>query len=348
MKTKLGLLAVTGLVALAASVTAAAAADRAFTVATWGGAYTKNQRTAVVDPFSTASGTTVLDAPYTGGLGEVRTMSETGNPTWDVVQMGGPEAISGCLEGLLEPLDAGRLENAKDLGAVGVTECGAGAIAWSMVIAYNTKLTGDQPKTWSDFWDVKKYPGKRGFRRGPQYALEAALIADGVAYDKIYDVLSTPEGVDRAFKKLDKIKDHVQWWEKGAQPPELLANENLVMSTSYVGRILAAVKEGAPLAIGWDEAFFSVDYWVVVKDSPNIETAYNFLNFATKPKPQADFARLQAVAPVNMKSAVLLSADDLAKIPAGDNLNNQIPFSDAFWIDQLESLTNRFNTWLAQ
>ncbi len=36
-------------------------------------------------------------------------------------------------------------------------------------------------------------------------------------------------GVDRAFAKLDTIKDSVVWWEAGAQPPQLLADGEVVM-----------------------------------------------------------------------------------------------------------------------
>ena len=49
--------------------------------------------------------------------------------------------------------------------------------------------------------------------------LEMALMGDGVPAAEVYDLLGTEEGVKRAFAKLDTIKDHVVWWEAGAQPP---------------------------------------------------------------------------------------------------------------------------------
>lgn len=69
-------------------------------------------------------------------------------------------------------------------------------------------------------FDVEEFPGTRGLRRGAKFNREIALMADGVAPEDVYDELSTEEGVDRAFAKLDELKEHIQWWEAGAQPPE--------------------------------------------------------------------------------------------------------------------------------
>jgi putative spermidine/putrescine transport system substrate-binding protein len=323
-------------------------ADREFTVATWGGGYTDNQRAAFFDPFTAASGTKVIDGVYTGGMGELQSMAETGNPIWDVVDFGGPETVAACREGLIEPIDFSRVENIDALGATAEKECGVGFVAWSMILAYNIDLTGDQPKSWKDFWDLEKYPGKRGLRNSPQYALEGALFADGVSDAEVYKLLATEEGVDRAFAKLDEIKEHIHWWSQGAQPPELLKNESIVMSTSYVGRVLAAAKEGAPVALGWDDGFHSTSYWVIVKDSPNQDDAYDYINFTTAPKPLAEFGAVQGMAPLHKDSAALIPVEKLKDLPAGKNLMHQHALSDEFWVDNLETLTNRFNTWVAQ
>ena len=49
---------------------------------------------------------------------------------------------------------------------------------------------------------MKKFPGKRAIRSTPDTVLEAALMADGVPFDQVNDVLKTPEGLDRAFNKI--------------------------------------------------------------------------------------------------------------------------------------------------
>lgn len=337
---------------LLATVVMAAGVGQSFaddvTVATWGGSYTEKQRSSIFDPYTEKSGNKVLDAVYTGGLGQIQAMVESGNTTWDVIQMGAPETLNACAQGLIEELDTSKLEHAADFQGPGINKCGIGAIGWGMVIAYNKKATGDEPKTWNDFWDLKKYPGKRAMKREPQNNLEGALLADGVAPADVYKVLATPEGVDRAFKKLDEIKSQIQWWEAGAQPPEWLANGSVAMSTTFVGRILEAQAEGAPIAFGWSGSLYSVDYWAIVSGTKNTDVAYSFLSYATSPEAQAAFSKIQPVAPVNQKSSSLLSPERIAIMPVGDNLKDAVPTDSGFWNDNLESLTERFNAWTAR
>ena len=83
----------------------------------------------------------------------------------------------------------------------------------------------------ADFFDIEKFPGKRGMRKLGKAMLEMALMGDGVPAAEVYDLLGTEEGVQRAFAKLDTIKDHVVWWEAGAQPPQLLADGEVSMTT---------------------------------------------------------------------------------------------------------------------
>jgi putative spermidine/putrescine transport system substrate-binding protein len=78
-------------------------------------------------------------------------------------------------------------------------------------------------------------------------------------------MLSTEEGVDRAFKKLDTIKSQVVWWEAGAQPPQLLADGEVVMSSAWNGRIANAIKEGKTFKIVWDAQGFDYDYFAIPK-----------------------------------------------------------------------------------
>lgn len=318
------------------------------TVATWGGSYTQKQRAAIIDPFTAASGTKVLDASYSGGLGQIRAMVDAGNTTWDVIQLGSAESINACAEGLIVPLDKSKLEHIKDFDASAVSDCGIGSAGWSLIIGYNTKAVGSEPTSWADFWDVKKFPGKRAMRREAKNNLEAALLADGVSPAELYQILGTPEGIDRAFRKLDELKPNIQWWETGAQPAEWLGNGNVVMTTSFIGRILEAKAEGAPVNFTWSGAMYSVDSWAIIAGSKNEKAAYDFINFATSPEAQAEFSKLQAVAPVNLKSEALLSPERTAIMPVGSNLAKNIHLDHAFWNDNLEALTERFNAWLAR
>src|SRR5690606_33717692 len=123
---------------------------------------------------------------------------------------------------------------------------------------------------------------RRGMRRVPRGNLEFALIADGVNPAEVYDVLSTPEGVDRAFAKLDTVKKDVVWWEAGSQPPQLLADGEVVMTTAYNGRIFnAAIDEKKPFEIVWDGQVYDVNMFAIPKGTAKLEAALEFIAFAT-------------------------------------------------------------------
>ena len=144
---------------------------------------------------------------WDGGVGTLRAKIQGGNNNWDVVQVESEELLLGCEEGLYEKLDWAKLGGKDKYLPDAVNDCGVGAIVYSFILAYDgDKIKGDAPKSWADFWNVQKWPGKRALRKGPKTTLEIALMADGVAPKDVYKTLGTTDGVERAFKKLDQIE----------------------------------------------------------------------------------------------------------------------------------------------
>ena len=224
------------------------------TVVSWGGSYAHAIDKGYLEPFASETGIDIRIEDYNGGLAQVRAQVETGNVHWDVVDLETADAVSGCDEGILERIDSAALPPGPD-GAPAMEdflpgslfECAVGILFYSTVYAYNPeRIAGEPPATMADFFDLERFPGRRGMRRVPHANLEFALIADGVPLDQVYATLDTPEGVDRAFRKLDTVKDQVVWWEAGAQPPQMLADGEVVMSTAYNGRIFNAQALEAP------------------------------------------------------------------------------------------------------
>ncbi|MEM9205650.1 MAG: ABC transporter substrate-binding protein [Pseudomonadota bacterium] len=342
--------------------TAAHATD--LTVVSWGGAYTKSQVEAYHKPFTAETGTNIISEDYNGGIAEIKAQVEAGNVTWDVVDVELSDAVRACDEGLAEPIDKSILPPAPDgtpatedfiAGTLDV-ECAVPTIVWSTIFAYDSSKIETGPTTIADFFDLEAFPGKRGLRKSPKANLEMALMADGVAGEDVYEVLSTPEGIDRAFAKLDSIKSEVVWWEAGAQPPQLLADGEVAMTTAYNGRIFNAVaSEDKPFNIVWDGQVWDLDLWIIPKGAPNKDAALEFVKYSTDTQRLADQASWISYGPTRQSSSSLVGSfhdnPDLKMAPqmptAPENFTNAIQNDFEFWADYQDELNERFNAWLA-
>jgi putative spermidine/putrescine transport system substrate-binding protein len=333
------------LLATALCAGVAAQAQQQITVVNFGGVQAQAQKKAYYDPFEKATGIKVIPVEYNGEQAKVKAMVETKKVTWDVVEAESPDAQRGCDEGMFEKIDWSKLPKA-DMVPAAVTDCGVGIFVWSTVLAYNGDKLKDGPKTWADFWDVKKFPGKRSMRKGARYNLEFALMADGVKPADVYKVLATKEGAERGFKKLTELKPNIQWWEAGAQPPQFLVAGDVIMSTVYNGRIDAANREGKNLMIGWTGGIYDLDYWVIPKGAPNKDASLKFIAFASTPDAQAEYAKNIAYGPTNTKALAKLDAKTLANLPTSPaNSKDALQFNLKFWADQGEDLEKRFASW---
>lgn len=340
--------ALLGAAALFAATSAAAAE---ITVVSFGGANGQALSQAYYQPFAEKSGVKVLGAEYNGEQARIKAMVDTGRVTWHVVDVELDVLGRGCESGLYEKLDWSKLGKKEDFLPEAVTECGAGAFVWSTALAYNADKLKTAPTGWKDFWDTEKFPGKRSMRKGARYNLEFALMADGVAPGDVYKVLEGPGGIDRAFAKLDTLKPHIQWWEAGAQPPQMLVAGDVVMSTAYNGRIDAARREGRNLNVVWDGSIYDLDYWVIPKGAPNQKEAYDFLAYALAAEPQQQYTKLIAYGPTNTKAMNGLDEKILADMPnSPQNAKTALSASAGsdFWIDHGEELEQRFAAWAAR
>lgn len=355
------LLATTVLATLGAG--AASAQDRTLNVLDWGGAYGASHEVAYNQPFEAKTGITVNVADADNPAVPVKAMVEAGNVTADVASVEYADAVRLCDEGALETIDASKLAPAADGTAAAddfipgaLTDCFVATDVYAMVLAYDTtKFPDAKPASPADFFDTTAFPGKRTLRKGAKFNLELALMADGVPAADVYTTLATPEGVDRAFAKLDTIKDDVVWWEAGSQPPQLLADGEVTMAYAFNGRIFnAAVIEGKPFEIIWDGQIYEMEGWVVPKGAPNAEAALEYIAFSTEAPQLAKAAEQISYGPPRLSSAALVGNVAGKDVPMGphlptapENLSKGIASNLDFWVDHDGELTERFNAWLA-
>ena len=348
---KTSAVAAAGLFALGALGSGIGQAQESLTAVSYGGAYQDSQRAAFFKPFTKETGVVINEVKWSGEVAKIKAMVESGNVEWDVVDVEKAEMFFMCEEGLLEKIDWSALGGKDRFYPAAVHECGVGAIFWATIWAYDKDRVKKTPMNWKDFWDVEKFPGPRSLRRNPKSTLEFALMADGVPTAKVYDVLRTKEGIERAFRKLDQIKPHVKvWWTAGAQPPQLLTDREVMYTTAYNGRIYNAIaKEGKNFKIVWDQQLAELDYWVIPKGTKKKDLALKFIAFATQPKRQGEQTKHISYSPTVKAALPYINPGILPHLPTNpENFKNALQVDTAFWIENLELLTEEFEGWLAK
>ena len=347
-----------------ALATAWATAAESITVVSWGGSYARACVEGYHKAFTAETGIEIKLEDYNGGLAEVRAQVDAGAVHWDVVDVEIADGARGCDEGLFAVFDPGTLPPGTDGSAPGddyypgtINECGADTLYYSTVYAYNVeKMPGDKPTTMQDFFDLERFPGRRGMRRSPVANLEFALLGDGVGVDEVYAVLDTEAGVDRAFAKLDTIKDHVVWWEAGAQPPQMLADGEVIMSTAYNGRIFnAQVLEKQPFVIVWDGQVLDTASLAIVEGAPNPTGAQRFVEFAARPSSMAGVARHISYSPTRRSAEALITTHAETGVQmrrhmpnTPENANRALHNDWRWWSDNRDDMNERFAAWLAR
>ena len=341
------------------------------TLVSWGGAYQESQQRAYVEPYIEMNPgvTATWDSSSNEAVAKLRAMAEAGNVTWDVVDVVASDAIRLCDEGLaleidfdeeLAPGDDGSSAS-DDFGDLIVSDCFIPQIVYSTTAGYRADLLPEgapKPDSICAFFDTATYPGQRSLERRPINNMEWALYCDGVAKEDIYDVLETEEGQDRAFAKLDTIKDSVVWWSAGADTPQLLADGEVVMGTTYNGRLFSVIEEqGQPVEMLWDMQVFDLDGWIIPAglSDERLARAMDFVRFATDTQRLADQAKYISYGPARASSAPLvgqhadLGIDMAPHMPTDPaNATNTLLYNYEWWADYRDDLDAKFQAWLAQ
>ena len=331
-----------GLAALTIALAGSGARAQSMVFTSWGGTTQDAQKKAWAEPFTAASGIAVKqDGPT--DYGKLKAMVESGNVDWDVVDVEGVFALAAAKAGLLEPLDFSVIKK-DDLDPRFVSDHFVGSFYYSFVLGYNkSAFGGKEPSRWADLFDTKAFPGKRTFYKwSAPGVLEIALLADGVAPDKLY-----PLDLDRAFKKLDTIKSDIVWWGGGAQSQQLLASGEAPIGMFWNGRIFAIQADNPDVGLSWDQNLTAADVLVVPKGAKNKDAAMKFLAEASSAKAQADMAKETNYAPTNLKSKDLLDPGIASFLP--DQFKaTQINLDMGYWAEHRDEIGKRWYDWQAK
>ncbi|MBY3328942.1 ABC transporter substrate-binding protein [Rhizobium laguerreae] len=325
-----------------------------------GGDYGTAVVNAFVRPFEAETGVRVTSITDQTDLAQLELMVTSNSVSVDVATLGYGEALAAGARGRLEKIDYSiyKQDELNGIPEFARDPFSVGALMYAYVMAYNTKkypADKQTPQSWSDFWDLKKFPGARTLVSG-QYGdggpWEEALLAKGVAANAIY-----PMNIDQVFASLNKIKPDIRkWWATGSEVQQMMHDGTVDLAQSFDGRANLLIDQGAPIAINWNQAKTVWDSWVIPKGSPNTEQAQRFIEFATRSDRQAAFAQLIPYGPSNLNAFKSIPENIGRKLASHpDNLAKSIR-TDYGWyaevgtdgLSNIERLVQRWNAWILE
>ena len=336
----------TGTVAVLTLGGSAAMAEGTITFTSFGGAFQDAQRQALLEPTAEAMGITILEDTLSG-IAEVRAQVMAGAVTWDIVDLGLADCAAAEAEGILEPLDYDIIST-EGFDPAAYSDAWAGTIYFSTVLAYDTDLYGDNPpQTWADFWDVEGFPGARSLRNVPVGTLEIALLADGVPIDEIY-----PLDVDRAFAKMEEIRDHIDvWWTSGAQSAQLMADGEVDMLAIWNGRLDAVVEDGVAASYTYNQGIAALDCLAIPRGAPNKELAMEALAMMLAPEQQARMPQYINYGPTTslaFEQGVITDEQIQISPSAPQNLAVQVITDADWWAENRQAVQERWDAFIIQ
>jgi putative spermidine/putrescine transport system substrate-binding protein len=304
-------------------------------------------QSAYAQPFTAVTGTPVQQSVWEGGIETLRSQGKAADNTWDLVLVDADELSVGCAEGLFEKLDWSAIGGKDHYVPPAVSDCGLGAVIVATVLAWDKDKLPVAP-TWQDFWDVAKYPGKRGLRKSVRGNLEFALMADGVAPADVYKTLSGSDGVDRAFRKLDQLKPYIEWWSGDAEAARILASGDVLMTSAPSGQIATKPDhEHKNFGLQFAGSLSELESWVIMKGSPSARMAQQFLYFTGMPAVELQLLKHSGDAGLAKGANDGLPPELLAVSPGNPaNLAAGLRSDAGFWHDNLPKLRQRFDAWL--
>ncbi|MBN8942966.1 MAG: ABC transporter substrate-binding protein [Rhizobiales bacterium] len=309
------------------SASALAQARKEVILVNYGGAAMKAFDEAYVQPFAAQGGRIVLDG--SGPLnGKILTMVQSRNVTWDICDAGITTLAELGPRNALEKIDYSIVDKTK-VPAEFAYENGVVNYMFSSVLAWDTAKVKETP-TLADFFDLKKYPGRRMMRKDSQAMLELCLLADGVPIDKLY-----PLDTRRAFAKLATIKKEVLYWNSGAESQSLMRDGECVMGLLWHTRAnILKAETNNRIAFTFKDGLLQPGLWVVPKGNPAGAEAFRAIASMQQPEGQVKLLAAMGNGPSNPAAQALVPEAQRAMNPADpSNAAVQAKINAAWYIE---------------
>ncbi|WP_238013249.1 extracellular solute-binding protein [Dactylosporangium sp. AC04546] len=312
------------------------------TWASTGGQFQDDEKKALQEPFTAKTGTTFVNVSP-AEQAQVRTMVTAGKTIWDLANMSWIYAGAYCGE-LFEKLDDPALDRSRfPKGTTG--DCFVPTYRYANIFSYNADMyPGEKPSRIADFFDLKRFPGKRVVYDYPKAGLlEAALVADGVPPEQVY-----PLDLDRAFKKIDTIKGSLVFAPSYGAIQQMMVDKQASMVLTVTARTIVSAQSGAKLVPVWDFNTTDIGVLVIPKGTPHKQLAQQMLAFVTEPAQATAYAKLTGTAParadVDLNSVGYTDQQKTFNAFLPDR-GTTIEQDKQWWIANTDALTKRWTSW---
>ncbi|MEV7623646.1 extracellular solute-binding protein [Actinoplanes sp. NPDC089786] len=263
---------------------------------------------------------------------------------WDLVSVAPGVATQQC-DKLFEPVDATGIDTSTLVeGTIG--KCYIGNFINANPIAYRTEAFPDPakaPKSVDDFFDLKKFPGRRGILSNIQNGiLEFPLLADGVAPKDMY-----PLDVDRSLKKLDTIRDKTTFAPNVGALQQAVGAKQVDMFILPDSRLVPLMNDGTDITVVWDVTVAAMNGFAIPKGSPHKAAALAFAKTLCGPEQVAGISEALGTQPVNKAAKPALSAN-AKKVEAFGPVNTgEVLMQDINWYaENFDAASTKLTNWL--
>ncbi len=277
-----------------------AAEAKQIIVANYGGQATPAMEEAWGQPYTKDTGVKVIFDGVTPLPGKIKAMVESGKITWDAADADLFVGAQLGAQGVLEPIDYSIVDRSM-LPANWATKYAVGNYAYSFVLAYDKTKFPDKPPNYSDFFDIKKYPGKRTLWKYQMGAAEACLFGDGVLADRLY-----PLDMPRAIKKAKTLGKDLILWSSAAESVQMFVDKEVVMGSIFHPRAAFLERETkGRVTWRWSQGLYCPGAFVVPKGNPAGKEVMRFLNSVLIPERQIKLLSLFGNGPSNPKASAM-------------------------------------------
>lgn len=327
------------------------------TIASWGGFYQKAQTQVLAQPFGFQSGQTVNVVTYTGHPNEIRqkvsTYRDSGEPVaWDVIDLERADAEALCFQGYLQPMQHERMgiqdvETDFITGSIGL--CWVGNVVWSQSFGFDRRLfSGAEPYALTDAFDPVLFPGRRLLTTSAQVVMELALLSEGVSSERVYERLSTREGVAEALGVLNRVRGNVQFINSTDEIFKLLKiGQGSIGLIHHFDALRELRSSGLNIGFIWDSHVIDLDVFAIPAGARNPALASDFIANVSRGAYQSAMATVTGYGPARLSAAAAAREDLREWLPTGpENVNFGLLFRPDFWTSpEGEAAQASYNAW---